>query len=139
MIKQFDIKYSGELRTESTHLRSGSKLTTDAPVDNNGKGEKFSPTDLVASSLVSCMLTIIGINFENKNRDLGYVHCAVEKMMVSNPRRISEIKIDFCFENKLLSQEDFRLIHKLADACPVAKSLDPKLTITTNLASFYNS
>ena len=138
MIKQFDVKYSGALRTESIHLRSGSELTTDAPIDNKGKGERFSPTDLVASSLTSCILTIIGINFESKNRDLGHVHCAVEKVMASNPRRISEIKIDFCFENKLLSQEDFRLIHKLADSCPVANSLDPKLIITTNLASFYS-
>lgn len=138
MTKQFDINYSGALRTESIHLRSGTHLLTDAPIDNNGKGEKFSPTDLVASSLASCMLTIIGINFEKKGIDLGEVNCEVEKVMASGPRRISEIKIDFQFENKMLTRDDFRLIHKLADACPVAKSLDPNLIISTNLASFYD-
>lgn len=138
MNKQFNVNYIGDLRTESTHLRSGTLIITDAPVDNNGKGEKFSPTDLVASSLASCMLTIIGINFQNKNRELGKVYCEVEKVMASNPRRISEIKIDFRFENQDLDEHDFRLIHKLADACPVAKSLDPKLIVSTNLASFYS-
>lgn len=139
MNKQFDIHYLGSLRTESTHLKSGTKIMTDAPVDNNGKGEMFSPTDLVASSLVSCMLTIVGINFEKSGRDLGKVNCEVEKVMASNPRRIAEIIIEFEFENKDLTASDYQLIHHLADACPVAKSLHPDLKITTNLASFYTA
>ena len=137
MDKNYEVIYTGALRTVATHLKSGSEIVTDAPVDNNGKGEKFSPTDMVAASLASCMLTIIGINFSKKGRDLSDVKCDVQKIMASSPRRIAEIHINFDFLENDLSAEDYQLIEKLAKACPVANSLSPDLKVITNLSGFY--
>ena len=137
MEKNYEIVYTGSLRTVATHLKSGSEISTDAPLDNNGKGEKFSPTDLVASSLASCMLTIIAINFSKKGRELSDIKCDVQKVMASAPRRISEIYIDSDFLENELSEDDYRLIEKLANACPVANSLSADVKVITNLSSFY--
>ena len=87
--------YLGNLRTEIEHTQSGNKLTTDAPLDNNGKGEFFSPTDIFASSLGSCMLTIMGISANSYGFNIDGTTLEIEKIMAANPRRVAEIKIDF--------------------------------------------
>src|SRR5688572_28446667 len=91
------ILYSGELRTSATHLRSGTVIETDAPVDNNGKGERFSPSDLIATALGSCMLTIIGIKATLKGWNIDGTKVSVEKIMGTEPRRISGVNIVFDF------------------------------------------
>ncbi|WP_144607380.1 OsmC family protein [Algoriphagus algorifonticola] len=124
--------YLGNLRTSSTHLQSGKNILTDAPVDNNGKGEAFSPTDLVASALGSCMVTIMGIVAENNGHTLDGLDWEVTKVMQSNPRKIAEIIVDFQWEDPI---SDSTLIQKLKNAaktCPVALSLDPKIIQTIN-------
>ena len=126
--------YLGNLRTESTHLQSNTNLLTDAPVDNNGKGERFSPTDLVASALGSCMVTIMGIVADRDGVNLEGLSWEVTKIMQSAPRKIEEIKIDFFWDFPF---QDSGMIQKLKNAartCPVALSLDPsiKQTITFN-------
>lgn len=122
--------YLGNLRTESEHLQSGTKLLTDAPVDNNGKGEKFSPTDLVASALGSCMVTIMGIVANRDSVSLEGLTWEVTKIMQASPRKISEIIVDFHWQNPI---NDANMIQKLKNAartCPVALSLDPAIKQT---------
>ena len=124
--------YLGNLRTESTHVQSNTNLLTDAPTDNNGKGEAFSPTDLVASALGRCMVTIMGIIAARDGFDLEGLTWEVTKIMQSLPRKIEEIKIDFIWENP---SNDPALIQKLKNAartCPVALSLDPSIKQTLN-------
>ncbi len=124
--------YLGKLRTHSVHLQSGTELLTDAPVDNNGKGEKFSPTDLVSSALASCMVTIMGIVAERNGASLDGLTWEVTKVMQASPRRIQEIVVDFRWENPV---SDPVLIQKLKNAaftCPVALSLDPTIKQTVN-------
>src|SRR5574344_1692944 len=91
--------YLGNLRTEMEHIQSGNKIITDAPLDNNGKGEFFSPTDIFAASLGSCMLTIMGISANAYGFSLDGTSLEIEKVMASNPRRVAEIKIVFNFPN----------------------------------------
>ena len=95
------VEYLGSLRTKCTHLKSGTEIITDAPIDNNGKGEAFSPTDLVATAYTSCMLTIVGIYCDNHGIDFKYGVAEVNKIMGSNPRKIErlEIVIDFSKNN----------------------------------------
>jgi putative redox protein len=124
--------YLGNLRTESTHVQSNTNLLTDAPTDNNGRGEAFSPTDLVASALGSCMVTIMGIIAARDGIGLEGLTWEVTKIMQSTPRKIEEIKIDFFWEKPL---NDPALIQKLKNAartCPVALSLDPSIKQTLN-------
>jgi len=124
--------YLGNLRTESTHLQSNTNILTDAPVDNNGKGETFSPTDLVASALGSCMVTIMGIVAARDGVDLNGLSWEVTKIMQSGPRKIEEIKIDFFWDSPV---QDLGMIQKLKNAartCPVALSLDPSIKQTLN-------
>ncbi len=124
--------YLGNLRTESEHLQSGVQILTDAPVDNNGKGEAFSPTDLVASALGSCMVTIMGIVADRDAVSLEGLSWEVTKVMQSSPRKISEIIVDFQWENPI---NDTAMIQKLKNAaktCPVALSLDPEIKQTLN-------
>ncbi|MEO8795868.1 MAG: OsmC family protein, partial [Daejeonella sp.] len=94
-----ETKYLGDLRTEATHNLSGNKIITDAPLDNQGKGEAFSPTDLLAASLGSCMLTIMGISAREHNINMEGTTCSIAKIMSAEPRRVSEIKISFNFPN----------------------------------------
>ena len=98
---QIIIEYEGELRTRAKHLKSGNEIFTDAPVDNHGKGEAFSPTDLTAASLGSCILTIMGIAAERRGMDLKGTRSEITKIMGQNPRRINKVKIQIHF--KLLS------------------------------------
>ncbi|PRY86582.1 OsmC family protein [Mongoliibacter ruber] len=126
--------YSGNLRTEMIHIQSGSKVITDAPLDNNGKGEAFSPTDLIAAALGSCMVTIMGIVADRDGEKLEGLSWEITKVMQSNPRKISEIAIHFIWEKP---SEDKNMRQKLKNAaltCPVALSLDPSInqTITFN-------
>ena len=126
--------YKGNLRTEITHTLSGTKITTDAPTDNHGKGESFSPTDLFASSLGSCMLTIIGITAQAHGFNIDGTTMTTEKVMSANPRRVAEIIIDFKFpEGSNYSDKEKRLIEAAAKSCPVGNSLSAELKKTINL------
>ena len=121
-------KYIGDLRTVSTHLNSGDKITTDAPLDNNGKGEAFSPTDLVCTALCSCMTTIMGICAEKGNFILPKSTAKIIKVMSEKPRKISEIHIELNFEDNNLSEAQKNKLKEVASRCPVAMSLDKELT-----------
>ncbi len=119
--------YKGNLRTEAEHIQSGSQITTDAPVDNNGKGERFSPTDLVATALASCAMTIMGIAAATHSIPYTDVNAEVEKIMAANPRRIDAIKIRFTIGDKLDDKQK-KILENAAETCPVAKSLSEGLT-----------
>ena len=131
MSSKISVEYIGDLRTESTHIDSGDKIITDAPVDNNGLGRKFSPTDLVASALGSCLLTIMGIVAKRHNINLLGSNIDITKEMKINPRRISKlivnIKLKGDFKNKELS-----IIKKAAQHCPVHNSLNDKIKVLIN-------
>ena len=122
----FEIKYQGNLRTTATHLDSGSEIYTDAPKDNHGLGEAFSPTDAVATALASCLLTIMGIKARDLDVDLAGTTSKVTKVMATNPRRISEIMVDIVF-SKSLDAKTRILLERAALSCPVAHSLHPDL------------
>lgn len=123
--------YLGDLRCESEHLQSGTKILTDAPTDNQGKGEKFSPTDLCATSLAECMLTTIAILGKYKNIDIQDAYCNVKKIMQPKPRMIAEIVCEMNFKNDY-SEEDRKFIEETALNCPVALSLHPDLKKTVS-------
>lgn len=124
------IVYKGNLRTEATHLQSNSIIETDAPVDNNGKGERFSPTDIVATALGSCMLTIMGIKAETMNINLTGTTLDIQKIMAANPRRISGVQIAFHFPDELvLSDKEKAILENAALTCPVAKSIHPDINV----------
>ena len=123
------VSYLGNLRTESVHISSNEKIVTDAPTDNNGKGEAFSPTDLVASSLSSCILTVIGIVSKQIKYDLTNTTSSVKKIMGDNPRRIVEIEVKIEFSQSADSKKR-AIIEKTALNCPVAKSLHPDIKQT---------
>ena len=129
--------YSGELRTQSVHTQSGETYITDAPKDNEGKGEAFSPTDIVATSLANCMMTIMGIVSKRKGLIIEGTEAKIDKFMGTDPRRITEIKIDFYFPVNF-SEDERKLLEKSALNCPVAKSLssDLKQNIEFHYPSF---
>jgi uncharacterized OsmC-like protein len=133
-MKTSKIVYNGNLRTEATHIRSGKTIITDAPVDNNGKGEAFSPTDLLATSLGCCMLTIMGIAANNHNINMDGTQIEITKIMESNPRRVSEIIVEFTLKGGNFSDKEKKLLENAARTCPVAKSLsaDLKQTVIFN-------
>lgn len=118
--------YKGNLRALAIHLRSGSEIETDAPVDNHGKGERFSPTDLVATALASCMVTTMGIATDSRDINIDGTECEVEKIMLSNPRRIGEIKVTLHFpKNIQYSDKEKAILERIANTCPVFESLHP--------------
>ncbi|MAQ87030.1 MAG: osmotically inducible protein OsmC [Candidatus Marinimicrobia bacterium] len=123
------VEYKGQLRTEAKHLRSGRVIVTDAPIDNQGKGEAFSPTDLVATALASCMITIMGIVAERDGIDIEGVTADVDKIMSKEPRRIGEIKIIITFKSKLTTDQRGKL-ERAAKTCPVSGSLHEDLKET---------
>ena len=129
MLKSYSIenRYLGELRTHSTHLKSSDTIITDAPVDNNGKGNAFSPTDLVASALCSCMTTVMGICAEKNNFELPVSTAYVTKIMESHPRRISKIMIEINFDKHNLTDQQTEKLVAVAKGCPVAQSLSSDL------------
>lgn len=121
------IIYTGELRTVATHLQSGVEIITDAPTDNQGKGEAFSPTDLLATSLGCCMLTIMGINARTNGMDIDGTKVEITKIMASNPRRVTEIGVVITLPNKAYSEKEIKMLEIAALNCPVAKSLHPDI------------
>ena len=123
------VKYKGELRTEAVHLKSGKTIITDAPIDNKGKGDAFSPTDLVATALGSCMITIMGIVAEREGITLDGTTAEVEKVMTTSPRRIGEVKIKIKFIQKLNRDQRDKL-ERVAKNCPVSGSLSEDLKET---------
>ena len=125
--------YNGSLRTQAEHLRSGNKIITDAPVDNRGKGEAFSPTDLMATALGSCILTIMGIKASDKGIDMEGATCEVTKTMASNPRRIAKIEINVQMPDKGYTSKEKKLLEAAAHHCPVANSLHPDLEEVINI------
>lgn len=127
------IIYQGNLRTAATHLQSGTVIETDAPVDNQGKGERFSPSDLVATALGNCMLTIMGIKARDMNVNLEGTNVEITKVMVSEPRRIGEIKVNFSFPASLQVDEKQRtILERAAMTCPVIESLHPDIKKDVN-------
>jgi len=127
LIMTSKVEYKGHLRTISTHIKSGEQIITDAPIDNNGKGEAFSPTDMVANSVATCMLTIMGITAKKRNLNIDGTIAMIEKIMAANPRRISKLNIEVVFPNKNYTAEDKELLIKVALNCPVIMSIHPNI------------
>ncbi len=122
------VKYVGELRTEATHLQSGTLINTDAPKDNHGKGEAFSPTDLVATALASCMISIMGIVAMKEGiTTVDGASAEVVKVMYPDPRRIGEIHVKITFPKKNFTDKEKKMYEHAALTCPVAKSLHPDI------------
>jgi uncharacterized OsmC-like protein len=115
--------YLGDLRTEAQHLHSGVKITNDAPLDNQGRAEYFSPTDLAATSLATCGMTIMGIAARTHGFSIDGTEATVTKIMVSNPRRIGEIQIDYQFPDIEYTEKQKKIIEAAGRTCPVAMSL----------------
>ncbi|MCD2260567.1 OsmC family protein [Psychroserpens luteolus] len=120
------VTYLGDLRTVSTHLKSDNSFITDAPTDNNGKGEAFSPTDTVATGLASCMITVMGIKARDLGVDMAGTTAHVTKTMAAEPRRISKIEVvlDFPFE---ADKKTRAILERTANTCPVHYSLHPDI------------
>ena len=125
--------YKGNLRTEITHIQSGAKVITDAPLDNNGKGESISPTDMIAGALGSCIMTIIGMAAETHGFNVDGTELEITKVMGINPRRIVEINININFPCDYEAKVK-RFIESAAKSCPVEHSIHPdiKRVITYN-------
>ena len=120
------VTYQGDLRTTAIHLQSSNEIITDAPVDNQGKGEAFSPTDLLATGLASCMLTIIGIKARDMDIDIAGTTADVTKVMAADPRRVSEVHVAITF-NQELDDKTQKIFYNTALTCPVAKSIHPDI------------
>jgi uncharacterized OsmC-like protein len=127
------IIYKGNLRCEAEHIQSGSVIETDAPSDNRGKGERFSPTDTLCVSLATCMLTTMGIKANDMNVDINQAKADVTKHMASGPRRVSKIEVTVSLP-KNINEKDRIILEKTGDNCPVAKSVHPDI----ELALVYN-
>lgn len=124
------VLYNGQLRTTCTHLQSDSAFETDAPTDNNGRGERFSPTDLMATSLATCMLTVMGIKARSQGFDLDGMEIKVEKKMKADPRRVGGINLTYTIPETLkLSQKDITVLKNIAINCPVQKSIHPDIEV----------
>ena len=125
------VVYNGDLRTTCTHLKSGNNFETDAPVDNNGKGERFSPTDLLATSLGTCMITVMGIKARTMGFDLNDVKIEVLKIMKADPRRVGGINLTFHVSENLAGIDDKTktILKNTGETCPVLKSIHPDIEI----------
>jgi uncharacterized OsmC-like protein len=126
------VVYLGDLRTECTHIQSGTKIITDAPLDNQGKGEAFSPTDLLATSLASCMMTIIGIYC--KNHEINFDSCTaeIEKIMGVNPRKVEKIIVHMDFTGNNWDSSTLEKVIIAGKTCPVAKTIEDSVQIEFN-------
>lgn len=128
-----EIIYKGSLRTEAKHLQSNTIIETDAPTDNQGKGERFSPTDLMATSLGTCMLTIMGIKARDMNISLDGTEVSIQKNMKSEPRRVGGINVRFNFSGSLnLNDKEKTILENAALTCPVAKSIHPDIEVNVD-------
>ncbi len=124
------IVYKGQLRCECTHLQSSTVIETDAPTDNRGKGERFSPTDTLCVALATCMVTTMALKATDMNINLSATTIAVTKHMLSDPRRIGKIDVILNFPTALqLTEKDRLILQRTGDHCPVAKSLHPDLNV----------
>ena len=132
----FEIKYKGNLRTTAVHIDSGSEISTDAPKDNHGLGETFSPTDMVCTALASCILTIMAIAVEKDNVDIKGTTAVVKKTMGIKPRRISKIDIDLTFPREY-DQKTKTILERAAYNCPVHHTLSE--TVEKNISFTYPS
>lgn len=121
------ITYLGDLRTSSIHLQSGTEILSDAPIDNNGKGAAFSPTDLVANALGSCIMTIMAIKAQDMNVDLKGSNIEITKIMQTEPRRIGKIIVALHL-NAEVSEKERTILERVAMNCPVYHSLNPEIT-----------
>jgi uncharacterized OsmC-like protein len=122
------VKYKGDLRCEAVHLASQNNIVTDAPVDNHGKGQAFSPTDLMATSLANCMLTVMGIKSQSEHMTpIDGATALVTKVMYADPRRVGEIHVKLTFPKNNFSDKEKKIYENIAYTCPVAKSLHPDI------------
>ncbi|MBS1497191.1 MAG: OsmC family protein [Bacteroidetes bacterium] len=126
------IVYKGDLRCECTHLQSGTVIETDAPTDNRGKGERFSPTDTVCVALATCMITTMGIRAIDMNIDFKNTKLEVTKYMQSEPRRIKKIEVSLNFPPMGLDEKNKELFEKIGNSCPVLRSLHPDIEVVAN-------
>lgn len=133
MGKIAEVHYTGQLSCKATHLKSGQEITTDAPTDNNGKGQAFSPTDLLATSLASCMLTVMGIKARSLGFDLEEASAEVVKEMESNPRRVGAVTVKISLKQNC-DEATRKVLEQVGRNCPVAKSLHPDLVQDTSFA-----
>jgi putative redox protein len=124
------VVYEGNLRTVCTHLKSGSTMETDAPTDNQGKGERFSPTDTVATAVASCMATTMGIKARDMKVDLVGMKIEVEKIMKADPRRIGGVNLTFHFPEAIrLDEKQKTILERTAHTCPVMQSIHPDIEL----------
>ena len=131
MIMTSTVVYNGGLRTTCTHLKSGSSFETDAPVDNHGKGERFSPTDLMSTSLATCMITVMGIKARSMGFDLDGVKIEVLKIMKADPRRVSGIELTFHIPDLLkdIDEKTKTILKNTGITCPVQLSIHPDIDV----------
>ncbi len=127
------LEYLGDLRTKLTHIQSGQVVVTDAPTDNNGKGEAFSPTDLMSTSLCACMITIMGVAAQTHKFSIDGATAEITKIMSANPRKVSEVQIEITFPRNNYSDKEKKIIEHIANTCPVALSLHPDLKQSVKL------
>ena len=125
-----NVIYTGDLRTEATHVKSGQTLITDAPVDNEGRGEAFSPTDLLATSLGACAITVVGIAARTHGFNVDGTEIKITKIMASEPRRVGEVIVEFDFPAVRYSEKEKAIITHTIKTCPVSQSLNPDLKQT---------
>jgi putative redox protein len=132
------VVYNSELRTTCTHLKSGSAFETDAPIDNNGKGERFSPTDLMATSLATCMLTVMGIKARTMGFDLSDIKVEVLKIMKADPRRVGGIELTFHLPDSLkgIDEKTKSILKHTGNTCPVMKSIHPDIQVNVDWGSW---
>ena len=125
------VVYNGELRTICTHLRSGDSFETDAPVDNNGRGERFSPTDLMSTSLATCMITVMGIKARSMDFDLNGIKIEVLKIMKADPRRVGAIELTFHIPHNLveIDEKTKTILKNTGITCPVQLSIHPDIDV----------
>lgn len=125
------VVYNGDMRTTCTHLKSGNFFETDAPVDNHGKGERFSPTDLMATSLGTCMLTVMGIKAKTMRFDLNGVEVEVEKIMKADPRRVGGINLFYHIPDELrgIDEKTKNILKNTGETCPVMLSIHPDIEV----------
>ena len=128
------VVYNGVLRTTCTHLRSANSFETDAPIDNNGKGERFSPTDLMTTSLATCMITVMGIKARTMGFDLDGIKIDVLKIMKADPRRVSGIELNFHWTDEwnALDEKTKTILKNVGENCPVMKSIHPDIEVKIN-------
>ena len=134
------VVYTGDLRTTCTHLRSHSSFETDAPIDNNGKGERFSPTDLMATSLATCMITVMGIKARTMGFDLNDVKIDVLKIMKADPRRVGGIELIFHIPDALkdIDEKTKAILRNTGETCPVMKSIHPDIEVKVDWGMWSN-